>query len=45
MQLVLRLAVYARSSARSGARAPNAFLHLLRLARLDVVQEHRAPFF
>ncbi len=41
MQLVLRLVVYARS----GARAPSAFLHLLRLARLDVVQEHRAPFF
>lgn len=41
MLLVLRLAVYARV----GARAPNAFLHLLRLARLDVVQEHRTPFF
>jgi hypothetical protein len=42
MQLVLRLAVYAR--ARSGARAPKALLNLLRLARFEVVQEHRAPF-
>lgn len=41
MQLVPRLAVYARV----GTRAPNAFLNLLRLARINVVQEHRAPFF
>jgi hypothetical protein len=45
MQLVPRLAVYARSGARgSGARAPNAFLNLLRLARVNEIQEHRAPF-
>ena len=40
MQLVLRLVVYARF----GARTPSAFLHLLRLARVNVVLEHRAPF-
>ena len=36
MQLVPRLAVYARF----GTRAPNAFFDLLRLARINVVQEH-----
>jgi len=40
MHLVPRLAVYARA----GARAPNTFLDLLRLARVEVVQEQRAPF-
>ena len=40
MQLVSRLAVYARLGA---ARAPNTFLNLLRLARVEVVQEHRTP--